>query len=601
MTASASTLPRWDMDVFFPGVSSPEFEHEFAAVGEAIAEMEALYDQHAVGGDGEAGTTPDAEVFDAVLGGTNRLLERFETLQTYVYGLIATDAADDAAHARWSELQQPQLKLELLSRRLAAWIGTLDVARLLETSKVAADHAYFLSRAAEEAQHLMPPDLEALAASLRLTGSEAWSKLHQDVTSRLNVHVALPDGERDLPMSAVRNLAHDSNRETRRAAYEAELKTWESWRVPLAASMNSIKGELNTLMDGRAWGSALEFALFNNHIDRPTLDAMMAAVKESFPDFRRYLQAKARVLGSDTLPWYDLFAPVGDEGPAWAFDAGQSFILEQFSAFSPRLRGLAERAFNQRWIDAEPRPGKRDGGFCMRVKEDQSRIMVNYSASYDGMSTVAHELGHAYHNLNLAPRTILQASTPMTLAETASTFCQTVVQKAALKQLPDSAQLPILEAALQDQCQLMVDIASRLAFEEEVFDRRHDRELSPDELCEIMLEAQRATYGNGLDPEVLHPYMWAVKPHYYRAENPFYNFPYTFGQLFGLGLFARYQDDPDAFKQHYDDLLSSTGMAPAAEQADRFGIDLHARGFWRGSLDVIREDIARFVDLTSSR
>lgn len=596
MDQPTQALPRWDLDVFFPGLASQAFQTEFKGVVEAIAGLEAVYDEHAVGADGNT-DQPTPEVFDEVIDGTNHLLERFETLQSYLYGLIATDASNDQAQARWSELQQPQLRLELIGRRLAAWIGTLDLERLLAESTTAAEHAYFLGRAAEEARHLMAPELEALAASLRLTGSEAWGKLHRDVTSRLDVHLELPDGPTDRPMSAVRNLAFDSDREVRRIAYETELETWQDWRVPLAASINSIKGEVNTLVDRRSWGTALDFALFNNHIDRATLDAMMDAVRESFPDFRRYLKAKATMLGVDRLPWYDLFAPLGDGGTAWAFDDGRAFILEQFGGFSERLRDLAERAFEERWIDAEPRPGKRDGGFCMRMKDDQSRIMVNYSASYDGVSTIAHELGHAYHNINLAQRTMLQAYTPMTLAETASTFCQTVIQKAALRQLPVETQLPILEAALQDQCQLMIDIASRLAFEEEVFDRRRERELSADELCDIMLEAQRATYGDGLDPSLLHAYMWAVKPHYYRAENPFYNFPYTFGQLFGLGLFARYQEDPQAFIQGYDDLLSSTGMAPAAELAERFGIDLHDRGFWRASLDVIREDIDRFTAL----
>jgi len=595
MAEQTDTLPRWDLDVFFPGLDSQAFQDEFDALVQGIDDLAATYDEKGVGAEGGAADQPAVAVFEDIIDGTNRLLERFETLASYVYGLIATNASDDAAQAKWSELQQPQLKLELLSQKLAAWIGLLDIDRLVEASSTAADHAYFLARAAEQAEHLMAPELEALAASLRLTGSEAWGKLHQDVTSRIDVHLDLPDGHRHLPMSAVRNLAYAEDRETRRIAYEVELETWQAWRVPLAASLNSIKGEVNTLIDRWSWGSALDFALFNNHIDRATLDAMMGAVSESFPDFRRYLKAKAAMLGEDQLPWYDLFAPMGSESPAWAFEDGRAFILEQFGGFSQRLRRLAERAFDERWIDAEPRPGKRDGGFCMRVKGDQSRIMVNYSASYDGMSTIAHELGHAYHNLNLARRTMLQAYTPMTLAETASTFCQTVIQKAALSQLPESAQLPILEAALQDQCQLMVDIASRLAFEEEVFDRRRGRELSADELCDIMLDAQRATYGDGLDLDRLHAYMWAVKPHYYRAENPFYNFPYTFGQLFGLGLFARYQSDPESFHQHYDDLLSTTGMAPAGDLAGRFGIDLHDPGFWRASLDVIREDIDRFT------
>ncbi len=550
---------------------------------------------------GAAVKAPAPADFDAVIRATNEQLERFEAIEAYLYGLTSVDASDEVASARWSELLPLRLKLELINQRLVAWIGELDIDRLQPQSQTAADHAYFLSRSVEGARHLMTPELEALAGELGISGSSAWSKLHQDVTSRLAVHVELPDGPQSLPMSAVRNLAYHADRETRRAAYEAELETWQAWSVPLAASLNSVKGDTSTLAKRRHWDTPLDFALFNNHIDRLTLEAMRAAAAEAFEDFRRYLKVKARYLGVGDLPWFDLFAPVGQGGPVWEYGAAKEFILEQFGSFSPRLQGLAQRAFDQAWIDAEPREGKRDGGYCMRVRKDISRIMVNFSPSYDGMSTVAHELGHAYHNLNLAERTVLQSATPMTLAETASTFCQTVVQRAALSQLDEAAQLPILEASLQDQCQVVVDIASRLQFEEQLFSQRRARELSTDELCELMLDAQRATYGDGLDSSRLHGFMWAVKPHYYNGDNPFYNFPYTFGLLFGLGLFARFQAEGSSFVSRYDDLLSRTGMQSAADLALGFGVDIRDRGFWRGSLDVIRESIDRFESLVEAQ
>ncbi|MBI3912613.1 MAG: oligoendopeptidase F, partial [Chloroflexi bacterium] len=205
------------------------------------------------------------------------------------------------------------------------------------------------------------------------------------------------------------------------------------------------------------------------------------------------------------------------------------------------------------------------------------------------------ELGHAYHNLNLAPRTMLQRSTPMTLAETASIFCQRLVEHAALEKAEPKEQLMILETGLQDACQVVVDITSRFIFEQTVFEKRAQRELSSDEFCEIMLDAQKQTYGDGLDPNALHAYMWAMKPHYYGST--FYNYPYMFGLLFGLGLYARSQDDPKKFKAGYDELLSSTGMGDAAELAARFGIDTRSKDFWRASLDVVRGDIARFEKL----
>ncbi|MER3405853.1 MAG: oligoendopeptidase F, partial [Chloroflexota bacterium] len=209
----------------------------------------------------------------------------------------------------------------------------------------------------------------------------------------------------------------------------------------------------------------------------------------------------------------------------------------------------------------------------------------------------AHELGHGYHNLNLAGRTMLQRATPMVLAETASIFCETIVRDAALREVDRAEQLEILEGTLQGACQVVVDITSRFLFEQAVFEQRRRRELSIQELNELMLDAQRRTYGDGLDQQTLHPYMWVAKPHYYSTGRSFYNFPYMFGLLFGLGLYARYQEDPERFRAGYDELLSSTGMASAPDLAARFGIDLRTPAFWHASLDIVRADIDRFEAL----
>jgi pepF/M3 family oligoendopeptidase len=410
------------------------------------------------------------------------------------------------------------------------------------------------------------------------------------------------DGERrSLPMSEVRNLQWHPDRETRRRGFEAELRAWEDSRVPIAAALNSIKGEVNTLARRRGWESALEVALFEANIDRATFDAMMGSAEESFPDFRRYLRLKAGALGVDRLAWYDITAPVGRAARTWSYGEATEFIVEQFGTFSSKLSGLARRAFDRGWIDAEPRSGKRDGAFCMWMRQDESRILTNFKPAYDGVSTLAHELGHAYHNLNLAPRTVFQRSTPVTLAETASIFCETLIQQAVLKRADPDEQLFILGETLAGSCAVVVDITSRFRFEQEVFERRRQRELSADELCEIMLQAQRETYGDGLDPAVLHPYMWAVKPHYYSGSRSYYNFPYMFGLLFGVGLFALYEQDPDLFRSRYDNLLSSTGLALAPDLASQFGFDIRSREFWTDSLNVVRKNVRRFEDLLQGR
>jgi pepF/M3 family oligoendopeptidase len=584
------------MTTVYPGLDSPEFDAGFSSVVGAIARLGELFDQHGIA-KRQPVPLDEATVraLETAVQAMNAVLDEMRTVNAYVNSFVSTDSRHNLAQARQSELQQHAVRLTMLGTRLTAWIGSLDVEALIERSALGREHAFMLRKAKIEAAHQMSPAEEELATEMRLTGTTAWQKLHGNFTSQLIVQVELDGKVQELPMSVVRNLASDPQREVRRRAYEAEIAAWRSAAVPLAAALNSIKGATNLLSKRRQWDSPLEATLFENNIDRPTLEAMMAAAHESFPDFRRYLRAKSRALGLPVLAWYDIAAPLGSDERTWSFEEGAQFIVEQFGTYSPKLRGLAERAFGERWIDAEPRLGKRDGAFCMSLRQDESRVLTNFKPAFGGVSTIAHELGHAYHNLNLAPRTMLQRQTPMTLAETASIFCQTLVNQAALRQAEAPEQSLILEGALQNACQMVVDIASRFLFEQRVFEKRLQRELSIDEFNDLMLQAQRETYGDGLDPNVLHPYMWAVKPHYYSST--FYNYPYMFGLLFGLGLYARYQDDPQGFQASYDDLLSSTGLGNAAELAARFGIDTRAPDFWRSSLDVIRADIARFESL----
>jgi oligoendopeptidase F len=600
-----ATLPRWDMTPLFPAVDSPELDGALQRVLGDIRAVGDLCDRYGVRRrDSPAIDGDTVAAFESVTERLNALDDSLREVHAFLHAFVVTDSRDDLAQARTSELQTEVVALQKLETRYTAWIGSLDVEALIARSAMAGEHAFALRKAAEAARHQMDEAEEDLAASLNLSGGTAWAKLHGNVSSRLVVPVhfppsraAKPGGKTDaLPMSAVRGLAHDPDPEVRKAAYDAELAGWETVAVPLAAALNGIKGQANTLNARRGWPDALAPALFQNNVDRQTLEAMHLACRESFPDFRRYLRAKARLLGRERLPWWDLFAPVGTSGRAWSFDEAADFVVQQFDTYSPALAGLAERAVRERWVDAEPRAGKRDGAFCMSLRGDESRVFLNYKPSFNSVQTLAHELGHAYHNVQLARRTPMQRDTPMPLAETASIFCQTIVTNAALADARGGEKLAILEGNLQDACQVVVDIHCRFLFESRVFERRARRELSVDELNGLMLEAQRETYGDGLDPEALHPYMWAVKPHYYSGRS-FYNWPYAFGLLFGLGLYARYREDPDRFRAGYDDLLANTGMEGAADLGRRFGIDIGSADFWRASLDVCRERGAEFERL----
>jgi pepF/M3 family oligoendopeptidase len=585
------------MTTVFPSPASPEFREALDTVKRVAADLEEYFERHDVRR--RDYPTVDAAfvtAFEEVTGRLNRVFQDLRTVGTYVSCFVTTDAADDLAQSLYSELQGTRVTLRQLETRYTAWVGSTDIEALLKAAAVARDHEFWLRKAKVLAERQMPEGEEDLAAELQPSGLTGWVRLHTDLTSLLTVPVSLPDGEKVLPMSSVRALANEADRRVRRAAYEAELKGWETVAVPLAAALNGVKGYQLVLRERRGFLDDVEPTLIANSIDRRTLAAMQEACVEAFPDFRRYMHAKARALGLERLAWYDVNAPVSEAGSrTYTWDEAQAFIAEQFGRYSERMRSFAERSFRERWIDVGPRPGKEGGAYCASIRPGESRVLLNYDGSFNGVSVLAHELGHAYHNLNLKHRTALQKATPSTLAETASIFCETLAFEAALEQATPEERLAIVECSLQRDLLVVVDIHSRFLFESAVFDRRAQRELTAREFCELMLDAQRQTYGDGLDPEALHPYMWAVKGHYYGPT--FYNYPYTFGLLFGLGLYARYREDPEGFRAGYDDLLSSTGLADAAALGLRFGIDTRSPAFWRSSLDVIRRSIAEFESL----
>ena len=600
-TEIASALPKWDMTTIYPGLESPEYAASVTALTAKLDDLEGMI------GDAEsltAETGPEVTAqFELLLAAVNSVYEVALLNSSFLYGYISVDSRDQVAQARMSELELVLSRLSKISTRFTAWLGKVEIDTLIASSEAAKTHAFLLQKAHIDARHQMDPGQEDLAAELTLSGGSAWSRLDDDITSQIMVPFENEDGVvEELPMPEIRNLAMDSDRDVRRRAYEAELAAWTLWQTPIAAALNGVKGQHSTLATRRGWDSILDQALHQNHIDHQTLDAMLEAARDAFPDIRRYLKAKAKALGVDQLAFYDLFAPLSGDARVWSWDEALEFVYEQFGSYSPKMRALAEQSISDNWVDAGPRPGKVGGAFCMPVRGGESRVLMNFTAAFDGVSTLAHELGHAYHNLCQADVTMWRReATPMTLAETASTFCETILAQAAIETGTEDEKFAILEASLQDATQIVVDITSRFLFEKAVCDKRPERTLSAEEFCELMLDAQRQTYGDGLDGDLLHPYMWAAKGHYYSPGFAYYNYPYMFGLLFGLGLYAKYKDDPDTFRANYDDLLASTGDADAATLAARFGFDTQSKAFWEGSLRVIRDDIDTFVDLVDRR
>ena len=606
----SESVPHWDLSNVYPGLDSVDFKQAVDQLQANLDDLDNYLSAQQITRSATVNASPSelAQVIAGYLNRMNAALRLNGTLHSYIHSFVSTDSYNTVARRLASELEALAVRIERADVLFRGWIGVVAadqdrfeqaLAQEGPSQPLLSGHAFYLKEAAEQSRYLMSDAEETLASELSLSGASAWEKLRGVVTSQLQIPFELDGQVKELPVTVVQGFRTEADGELRRRAHEAELAGWASVREPLAACLNGIKGTVITLYKRRGRTDALHQALDQARIDRETLETMLAAMHDSFPAFRRYWQAKARRLGKEALPWWDLSAPVGRLERRYTFAEAKDIILEQLYAFSERSGSFTRRAFDQSWIDAEPRAGKRGGAFCTRLPlVEESRVLCNFDGSLDQLITLAHELGHAYHNECQVGKMPLQRRTPMTLAETASIFNETIVTDAILGQVANAEEeLGILEAFLIGTSQVIVDIYSRYLFEKEVFERRAKAELSADDFCDIMLRSQQETYGVGLDPRHLNPYMWAWKPHYYSAGLSFYNFPYAFGLLFGLGLYAVYQERGKAFLPEYDALLRSTGEGTAADLAARFGLDIRQRAFWEGSLKVIENRIERYLVL----
>lgn len=594
---------RWDLSNIFPGLESEEFKTAFSDTSKVIDNLVDCFQSKLAPLSADADPAVLNEALSSYVNTLNETITHVGKVSNYIYSFISTDSYNKLATRLISEYEQLGVRLENQDVVFKNWLSKIasKIDEIVSLGGTVAEHEFAVKEIIHFSQFLMSQAEEELAAELNLSGASGWEKLQGVITSQLSVEMEIDGEVKKLPAPALINLRSHPLEEVRKKGYEKEMQAWKSVEEPLAAALNGIKGTVITLNKKRGRQDAIESSLDMARIDRETLDAMLSAMQDSFPMFRRYFRAKAKRLGQEKLPWWNLFAPIGQSDTKFSFLEARDFILDHFSKFTPDLADFAKRAFDNNWIDAEQREGKMGGAFCMDIPgTGESRILSNFDGSLDQVSTLAHELGHGFHNdcMEKAGRTQLQQRTPMTMAETASIMCETIISTASIKQAKTKEEeLVILEGMLNGDSQVIVDIYSRYLFEKEVFERRVKSELSAEEICDIMERAQKATYGDGLDENFLQKYMWTWKPHYYSANLSFYNFPYAFGLMFGTGLYAIYQERGDAFIPEYKNLLSSTGLGSAAELANRFGINIRDKAFWEGSLKVVEQRINRYVEI----
>ena len=507
----------------------------------------------------------------------SKLTELISKIGAFIQLSISVNTKDTEA-LRYSDIFEKKLThIVEASTKIERYISNIDnIECIIEKSELLKAHEYILKSIVEQSKYLLSDKEESIIANMKNTGSNAWSKLKDNLISSLMVEIKENDEVKEYPLTVVLNMAEAKSEKVRKKAYEAEIASYKKVEEGVAAALNGIKGEVLTVCDFRGYKSPLEKTLLDSRMDEESLNAMLDAMKESLPVFRKYLRRKAEMLGhKNGLPFYDLYAPVSNADMKFTYDEGAKFVVKNFRTFSDNLGDFAQKAIDNNWIDVEPREGKVGGAFCAGLHFiGESRILLNYGGSFGDVVTMAHELGHGFHGECLKNETILNSDYPMPIAETASTFCETIIKKAAIKEADKDEALAILEAEICDCTQVIVDIYSRFLFEKSVFEARKESALTVEQIKELMLKAQREAYGDGLDSEYLHPYMWAWKPHYYDADYNYYNFPYAFGLLFAKGLYAEYLNKGDSFTSEYERLLSITGKNKIADITKEVGIDI---------------------------
>ena len=577
----------WKLTNIYNGFDDPVFSQELEQLKKTIAQCDAYMAK-----------LGSVEPLTGLREGI-RLLEEINELAgkliTYTMLRQSADTRDGEAASRLGQVMAAISDTAASEAAFKDWAAKVpDLMTLVESDPELKDYTFLFTKIQDSSRYLLSGRGEEIMAKLQLSGGNAWGDLQQYLTSTVPVTYR---GE-TINLSAVRNLAYDPDPQVRKDAYEAEIACYERIRDAVAFALNSIKLETISDCQLRGYASPLARTLERSDMKQETLDAMLGAMDEYLPVFWKYLKAKGKLLGHENgLPWYDLFAPVGSSSEKFTTQQARDYLVELFSGFDKELADMVAKAFDEEWIDFYPRDGKAGGAFCAEVNcLNESRILTNFDGAFGDVVTLAHELGHAFHNQCIQSQRPLNKDYSMPLAETASTFNECVVMAAAIAGTKDKQEkLALIESQLQDATQIICDIYSRFRFEAEVFRRRGEEFMGADALCGIMLDAQKASYGDGLDEKVMHPYMWVCKSHYYGPT--FYNFPYAFGGLFARGLYARYEQEGAAFVPKYKKLLLTTTVATAEDTAKVADIDLTDKAFWRAALQTIADQIEIFCAL----
>lgn len=582
---------EWSLDVLYKGIDDPALQTD-------LSRLEAVVEEYK-----EAVAALDAANATATIRKVIDVAEEMSLLNRRMGGYFhlrkSTNSSDSEGAAyttKLSKLSTSTAKEEVLFQKFVGGLENLD--EVIAADEVLSQYEFYFHQMQNAVSHKFGDEAEALFAQMNISGGRAWS----DLVAHMQASVEVDYKGEKITLSAVRGMADSDDPEVRKSAYEAEIACYEKIKDSIAYALNSIKAQVNLEAKLRGFENPLAMTLDQSRMQKETLDAMFQAMRESLPKFQEYLKHKAKLLGYENgLPWFEILAPMGNaDSTTFTVEDAHHYLVEHFNTFAPDLAEMVDRAFKEEWIDFYPRNGKVGGAFCSNMPfVGQSRILTNFSGSFGSVVTLAHELGHAYHGQQIQDHRPMNTGYTMPVAETASNFNELIIVNDAIAKAEGEEKIQLIESQIQDVTQIIVDIYSRFLFEDAVINRRNNTFMYSKDLEQIMIDAQKEAFGDGLDPNYLHPFMWCCKSHYYRPNLSYYNFPYAFGGLFSRGLYAKYLEEGEAFLPKYRALLTATTVDTVEHVAGIADLDLTNPEFWRTSLKMVEDQIDMFIAETS--
>ena len=582
-------MGKWNLDILYTGFDTEEYKNDLQRLEELIPKLSRVAEK--------SRELSASEFLTEYIKVNEEITELVEKLAIYANLRYSANTRDTDAASMLGRIMQSMSMTAAPAAVIEKAISEIeDLEDVIDNTPDLREFRYLLTNVKRDSRYLLSDKEEAILAKMDLSGASAWSDLQSSLTSGVKVKYE----DKEITLSAVRNLAYSPDAEIRRKAFDSEIACYDSIKDAVAFALNSIKLQVLTECELRGYESPLAKSLYQSRMKKETLDALLGAMEEFLPAFRKYLKAKAKALGhSGALPFYDLFAPMGKSDKVFSVDDAKNYLLGIFGKFDTELHDMVKCAFENEWIDFFPRDGKVGGAFdCGVPSAKESRVLTNFDGSFSDVVTLAHELGHSFHDKQVFCHSVLNQGYSMPVAETASTFNEVLVMETAIADAADKDEkLALIESQRMDTCQIIVDIYSRYLFEASVFENRPMEFMSADRMCELMTDAQKKAYGDGLDENALHPYMWLCKGHYYSGGLSFYNYPYAFGGLFARGLYAKYKEDGAAFVDTYKAMLKATSVTDVEECARIAGVDLTDKNFWRQGLQSIANRIDEFCEL----